>query len=376
MLWSIVAVLFWGSICLFEGLVFIHFSLDIVPAIPVEQLGPISRELWKALFFWAGIAWILALPNSIIVWKLSSKPSYGILPKILLFLIIFCVLVSLIMAFIFNAITFPNEFPWRESLLLTGITYLFYIPHIFTPYILFRPLYLRYELSKIEQEIMTLNRKIVEYDSLFQMRDKIKQSIDVLLAHDPHNLSIMARQFQQLVEQMGTHEMDARKKEIEVKLNKVSDMKEELVKNFKTLENEKSELGRAIDEVNARLKYFEKIDPANYQIKLKNLRHFLQLELGEIRKLKPSGIIEELFFKKTFLEHQVNELDKKIGDVWKDISRVELEEYSLQLEKLILELETNERQIKVVDQYLAELKEKLKRLESERDRILSSQRQK
>jgi hypothetical protein len=144
----IIAVLFWGSICLLEGLAFILFSLEVVPAIPVEQLGPISRELWKALSFWAGIAWILALPNSIIVWKLSSKPSYGILPKILLFIIIFCVSVTLIMAFIFGPITSPNGFPWRESLLLIGITYLFYIPHILTPYILFRTLYLRYKLSK------------------------------------------------------------------------------------------------------------------------------------------------------------------------------------------------------------------------------------
>ena len=96
----------------------------------------------------------------------------------------------------------------------------------------------------------------------------------------------------------------------------------------------------------------------------------------ELKMIKPVGELEELFFEKIYLSYQINDVNREIRDTVEDISRMRLERLSLQLEDLILHLEEVNRIIRSMEPSLLEMKDTLKRLENERDRILSSIQQK
>lgn len=344
---------------------FIGFGLNVLPHLPTEELGPFSRELWQLILLGAGISWILTLPTIIIHLSVESKLSSHIL-----IFVIFLVVASWITAIIGNIGSSGKfEVNWLMALLL-GLSYLLYIPHFLTLYMASLLLYYKFKLPIIEYKIRVLREKIGEYKAILDQRSKIEQNIRSIVAFDPGNLSIKARNLQEKAQRMTYDEIKARRIEIDLELSRIEGLRGEAERKLRAVEDEKRALELRVSDINSRLHVFERIDPANFQIKMQKLKQLEGIGRGELKKIKPTGELEELFFEKISLGYQINDVYEEIKDIVKEISRMEMEKLSLQLENLTLDLEEVNRTIRSMEPRLLEMKDSLKRLEDERNRIL------
>jgi hypothetical protein len=257
-----------------------------------------------------------------------------------------------------------------------GLSYLLYIPHSLTLYTVFLPLYYKSKLSTIGYRINVLRERISGYEAILDQRSRVEQNIESIVASDPSNLDVKARELQEKVRRMTYDEIKARSIEINLELSKIDSLEREAEGKLRALEDKKRDLELRISYINSRLHILEKSDPANFQIKMWKLKQLEGIRREELKMIKPAGELEELFFEKIYLSYQINDVNREIRDTVEDISRMRLERLSLQLEDLILHLEEVNRIIRSMEPSLLEMKDTLKRLENERDRILSSLQQK
>jgi len=184
----------WGeAMCLTLGFVFIYAGLYVIPYLPIENPylpieKPIPRELWQLIFLGAGLSWILTLPTSIILWGIKSK-----LSSLSSGIFISIVVIAVIIAVVERA---------RSTLLFIGLSYLLYIPHSLALYMLFLPLYYESKLSTIGYKINVLRERISEYETILDQRSKIEKDIESIVAFDPSNLNVKARELQEKTQGM------------------------------------------------------------------------------------------------------------------------------------------------------------------------------
>jgi hypothetical protein len=367
-------IFLWGIFCLPIGLNFILLSLNVIPWIPKEELGTFSSELGRLIVLGAGLSWILILPTSIILGRVKSKLSD------LSFLIVIIIVAAYWIIGIIGNITHVSMGKLELDLMigtLIGLSYLLYIPHSLTLYMVFLPLYYKSKLSTIGYRINVLKERISGYEAILDQRSRVEQNIESIVASDPSNLDVKARELQEKVRRMTYDEIKARSIEINLELSKIDSLEREAEGKLRALEDKKRDLELRISYINSRLHILEKSDPANLQIKMWKLKKQLKgIRREELKMIKPAGELEELFFEKIYLSYQINDANREIRDTVEDISRMRLERLSLQLEDLILHLEEVNRIIRSMEPSLLEMKDTLKRLENERDRILSSLQQK
>jgi hypothetical protein len=363
----------WGIFCLPIGFIFIHYSLNVTPCIPAEKFSTFSRELWQLIFLGAGLSWILILPTSIILWRVKSKLSD--LSSSIVIIIVAAYWIIGIIGSITHGSRGEFELDWMSGTLI-GLSYLLYIPHSLTLYIVSLPLYYKSKLSTIEYRINVLRERINGYEAILDQRSRIERNIESIVASDPSNLNIKARELQEKVWRMTYDEIKARSIEINLELSRIDSLEREAEGMLRALQDKKRDLELRISEIDSRLHILEKIDPANFQIKMWKLKQLEGIRREELKMIKPVGELEELFFEKIYLGYQINDVNREIKDTVEEISHMKLGRLSLQLEDLTLHLEEVNRIIRSMEPSLLEMKDTLKRLEDERDRILSSLQQK
>jgi len=364
----------WGeSFCLAFAYSFIGTALYVIPYLPIEKLSPFPRELWQLIFLGAGLSWILTIPTSIILWRVKSK-----LSNLSSYIFISIVVIAIIIGVVGSIIRGPKgefKLDWVDTLVI-GLSYLLYVPHslmMFLPlYYKSKLLYYKSKLSTIGYKINVLRERISEYETILDQRSKIEKDIKSIVAFDPSNLNVMARELQEKAQGMTYDEIKARSIEINLELSRIDSLKREAERKLRALEDRKRDLELRISDINSRLYILERMDPANFQIKMQKLKQLERIGREELKKIKPVGEIEELFFERISLSYQINDISEEIKDTLEEISSMELERKSLQLEGLTLDLEEVNRTVRSVEPHLLEMRDILRRLEDERDRILSS----
>jgi hypothetical protein len=370
-------IFLWGIFCLPIGLIFILSSLNDIPWILKEELSTFSSELGRLIFLGAGLSWILILPTSIILERVKSKLSDLSLAFVIIIVAAYWIIG--IIGNIISNITHVSMGKLELGLIsgtFIGLSYLLYIPHSLTLYTVFLPLYYKSKLSTIGYRINVLRERISGYEAILDQRSRVEQNIESIVASDPSNLDVKARELQEKVRRMTYDEIKARSIKINLELSKIDSLEREAKGKLRALEDKKRDLELRISYINSRLHILERSDPANFQIKMWKLKQLEGIRREELKMIKPAGELEELFFEKIYLSYQINDVNREIRDTVEDISRMRLERLSLQLEDLILHLEEVNRIIRSMEPSLLEMKDTLKRLENERDRILSSLQQK
>ena len=293
--------------------------------LPLEKLSPFPRELWQLIFLGAGLSWILTLLTliisslaNIIPWRVGSKlEDLSITLSFLSYVVI---------AIIIAVVGGPRkEFELdRRFTLLIGLSYLLYIPHSLWLYVMFLPLYYKSKLSTIGYKINVLRERISEYETILAHRSKIEKDIKSIVAFDPSNLNVKARELQEKAQGMTYDEIKARSIEINLELSRIDSLKEEAERKLRALEDRKRDLELRISDINSRLYILERMDPANFQIKMQKLKQLGRIGREELKKVKPVGEIEELFFERISLSYQINDISEEIKDTVEEISRMEL----------------------------------------------------
>jgi 2C-methyl-D-erythritol 2,4-cyclodiphosphate synthase len=363
------------------GLSFIAIGLFIeevpIEKLPIEKFGPFPRELWRLIFLGAGLSWILTLPTLIILWRVKPKLSDRTFNN---FSSIAVIAIIIVVGGIIGCGTGKGFVCEMLGLLLPiGLSYLLYIPLSLALYMMFLPLYYKSKLSTIGYEINVLRERISEYETILDQRSKIEKDIESIVAFDPSNLNVKARELQEKAQGMTYDEIEARSIEINLELSRIDSLKEEAERKLRALEDRKRDLELRISDINSRLYILERMDPANFQIKMQKLKQLGRIGREELKKVKPVGEIEELFFERISLSYQINDISEEIKDTVEEISRMELKRKCLQLEGLTLDLEKVNRTVRSIEPRLLEMRDNLRRLENKRDRArtrLSSLQQK
>jgi hypothetical protein len=231
---------------------------------------------------------------------------------------------------------------------------------------------MRIKLPRIEYEIEMLKRRIDEYGDVLRLKEEIECSISNIVRHDPANFGFKKKEFKEKAGGMTDDEIRKEKAEIKMRLSQLLNLREGVEGRLRTLEEEKRVLEAKVEEIDGILNVMAKTDPANFQVKLEKLKQLERIGLEELKKIKPVGEIEKLFFERTSLKFQIKGIDNKIEDTAKELSHIKLKEFSLQLENLILDLEIVERKVMAEEPRILEIKNRLTRLQSERNRIIGS----
>jgi hypothetical protein len=250
---------------------------------------------------------------------------------------------------------------------------MFYIPESFSISLMIRQYILtKITLPRIEYEIEMLKRRIDEYGDVLRLKEEIECSISNIVRHDPANFGFKKKEFKEKAGGMTDDGIRKEKAEIEIRLSQSLNLREGVEGRLRTLEEEKRVLEAKVEEIDGILNVMERTDPANFQVKLEKLKQLERIGLEELKKIKPVGEIEKLFFERTSLKFQIEDIDKKIEETAKELSHIKLKEFSLQLENLILDLEIVERKVMAEEPRILEIKNRLTRLQSERNRIIGS----
>jgi chromosome segregation ATPase len=323
----------------------------------------------------AWIAWILIPLSMFIGFKVDerevgsgSKSVHSIISKISFTAPLIILATSFLLFVVGGAfITTAEELKW--IMVFVGLVYLLYIPHSCALYLVSLFLYYKFKLPIIEYKIRVLREKISEYDVVLEQRSKVEQDIRSIIALDPSNLSIKAREFRERTQKMTCDEIKARRIEISLELSRVESLKEEAKKRLKVLEDERRALESRVSDINTKFQVLKRADPANFQIKMRELKRLEGIGREELERMKPTGMLEELFFERALLNHKIKDIDEEIRFKAGEIHRLEMEKLSLQLENLTLDLEEVDRTIRSEEPRLFEVKGELSNLEAKRREI-------
>jgi hypothetical protein len=337
----------------------------------VEYL-PLPKGLWVLMIFGAAAALFLTLFAFAI--GLAGNVVLPKIPATILTLVL-----PIFIMFTANTITkcsggvqpppgcIESWFSWLS------LIYMFYIPESFSISLMIRQYILtKITLPRIEYEIEMLKRRIDEYGDVLRLKEEIECSISNIVRHDPANFGFKKKEFKEKAGGMTDDGIRKEKAEIEIRLSQSLNLREGVEGRLRTLEEEKRVLEAKVEEIDGILNVMERTDPANFQVKLEKLKQLERIGLEELKKIKPVGEIEKLFFERTSLKFQIEDIDKKIEETAKELSHIKLKEFSLQLENLILDLEIVERKVMAEEPRILEIKNRLTRLQSERNRIIGS----
>jgi hypothetical protein len=352
-------------------LVIIAFSLLFDIAGGVEYL-PLPKGLWVLVIFGAAAALFLTplalamgLAGNVVLPKIPATILTLVLPIFIMFT-----------ANVFTKCSGGVQPPpgciesWFSWL---SLIYMFYIPESFSISLMIRQyILMRIKLPRIEYEIEMLKRRIDEYGDVLRLKEEIECSISNIVRHDPANFGFEKKEFKEKAGGMTDDGIRKEKAEIKMRLSQSLNLRVGVEGKLRTLEEEKRALEAKVEEIDGILNVMERTDPANFQVKLEKLKQLERIGLEELKKIKPVGEIEKLFFKRTSLKFQIEDIDKKIEDTAKELSHIKLGELSLQLENLILDLEIVERKVMAEEPRILEIKNRLTRLQSERNRIIGS----
>jgi hypothetical protein len=231
----------------------------------------------------------------------------------------------------------------------------------------------KFELNILENRIKEMEMIIEKSKDFFADRNQLERKIEEIISLDPSNFSLKAALFRKYAQTFSNNQIQTRTNEIDVEIEKMMQSRKQFEEKLGALESEKGAFEKILEEVNQRLHKFEIIDPANVKIKLQNLqKEWKNLGKKELENIKTTGELEHSYKEQLLLKFQIEETDRKIKDLNKELVSVKLAENALLLEKLILQLEKLDRHVESEEPRLLQINDEIKRLEIKRNKIKRS----